>query len=439
MPASGSACDVETVARAFLSSLTKPGSLLLAVSGGSDSMALLHLLKVALDESLYPGVTLRAATVDHGLRAGSGEEARQVHAWCHALGVPHEVLFWDGEKPQSGLQAAARDARYRLLGDAATRHEALAIITGHTLDDQIETVAMRSLRSRQPLAPGMAGMAKATLYDRRHWILRPLLVSNREDLRHWLAGRRLAWLEDPSNENDAFERVRLRRETQGADTADRALQIADTGRERRARADALAAFIGSRARLEQDAIIVLEAAGADAILLLQATAVLATLAGGGRFLPDTQAVARLEKFLSSDEQKRIAVGRALIEKARGRLYFCRENRGLPSLRVEAGAAGCWDRRFIIENKGNSAITIGPLTGEDPAFLEACRDVPGAVRRVAMRSRPHVVGQVAPGRMTIARRIGLYDTFLPVFDLTLANAIARLVGRAAFVEPPVHPV
>jgi tRNA(Ile)-lysidine synthase len=439
VPSAGGARDVKTVVGRFLASLTRPGTLLVAVSGGSDSMALLHLLKHTLDQQPREGVILRAATVDHGLRVASAGEARQVQGWCRALGIDHETLRWEGGKPKSGLQAAARDARYRLLGEAATRHEALAILTGHTLDDQIETVAMRSARARQPKAPGLSGMAGAVFYGRRHWILRPLLGSSREELRHWLVENSIAWLEDPSNDDDAFERVRLRQERKGADKDRRAHESVEAGRERTARAGALADFIGARAGLEQDAIFVLEAAGADRTLLLQATSALATLAGGGHYLPDADATARLDQFLLADDRKRITVGRALIEKARGRLYLCREWRSLPSLQVEAGAAGCWDRRFFIRNGRLSAVTIAAADREDPAFLEACESVPGAVRRAAMRSRPSASGWRSQEQIAIERRIGLYDTFLPVFDLTLANAIARLVGRAAYVEPPVHPV
>ncbi len=402
-------------------------------------MALLHLLKCALDFSPDAGVMLRAVTVDHGLRAASAEEARQVHHWCRVIGIEHETLRWDGEKPESGLQAAARQARYRLLGEAAARHGAIAILTGHTLDDQVETVAMRSSRSRQPHAPGLSGMAKATLLDRRHWILRPFLGSSRSELRHWLAGRGIAWLEDPSNENNAFERVRLRRETKGSATGHHALEILEAGRERQARAEELAAFIGSRARLEQAAVFVLETGGGEPALTRRATAVLATLAGGGSFLPDAAASARLEAFLADDGQRRITIARALIEKTTDRVYVCREYRGLPSLRVEAGSTGCWDRRFVIDNRARKAVTVVPSVEDDRAFPEACDDVPALIRRAAMRSRPMVAGPAFQGQIAIERRIGLYDTFLPVFDLTLANALARLVGREAFVEPPVHPV
>ena len=88
----------------------------IGVSGGSDSMALLHLF--AAWARRRPKVRLVAFTVDHGLRATSAAEAKQVAAWCHALGVDHRILRWRGDKPRTGLQAAARAARYRLLGDA---------------------------------------------------------------------------------------------------------------------------------------------------------------------------------------------------------------------------------------------------------------------------------------------------------------------------------
>ena len=145
-----------------------------AVSGGSDSIGLL----VFLLEHLGEPSRLVAITVDHGLRAESADEARRVADFCVKLGLRHIVRKWEGAKPQTGIQAAAREARYRLLGDTALEIGACMVVTGHTEDDQLETIAMRAQRGA---GPGLAGIAPGTLSlggdGRMVWFARPFLKS----------------------------------------------------------------------------------------------------------------------------------------------------------------------------------------------------------------------------------------------------------------------
>ena len=141
-----------------------------------------------------------AATVDHGLRPGSGDEARQAGAAAQALGIPHEVLLW--QRAGSGnLMAAARDARLRLLSDWAHRHGLAAVVLGHTQDDQAETLMMRLNRGAG--VDGLAAMAPLRAALGIRW-LRPMLGLSRADLRHWLTARGIGWVDDPSNLNDDF-------------------------------------------------------------------------------------------------------------------------------------------------------------------------------------------------------------------------------------------
>jgi tRNA(Ile)-lysidine synthase len=187
-----------------------------AVSGGSDSMALLHLV-AQWSCSLRGPKELFALTVDHGLRSGSDVEAEQVGRWCAALRVPHFTLPWLGEKPKTGIQAKARKARYDLLAQWCRKNAVPILMTGHTADDQAETVYMRQQRTSS--LKSLAG-----IWPDNEWLgvrlLRPLLTTRREALQNYLKDLGEAWLNDPSNDNPEFERVRVRRALAGADTND---------------------------------------------------------------------------------------------------------------------------------------------------------------------------------------------------------------------------
>lgn len=174
-----------------------------AVSGGGDSIALMHLLVRAG----VPGV--QVATVDHQLRSGSASEAKEVERSAGRLGLPHTTLVWDDWHKRGNLQAAARQARHRLLGDWARDQGLEAVALGHTLDDQAETVLMRLARGSG--VDGLAAMApRRSTPDGLAW-LRPLLSERRSELRAWLRAEGIGWIDDPSNDDSRFDRVRARR------------------------------------------------------------------------------------------------------------------------------------------------------------------------------------------------------------------------------------
>ncbi|WP_195818566.1 tRNA lysidine(34) synthetase TilS [Roseobacter sp. MH60115] len=181
-----------------------PPALGIAVSGGGDSVALVHLLH-AFAES-HP-LQLYAVTVDHGLRAEAAEEAKSVGQLCQSLDIPHTVLPWTGWDGQGNLQKEARDARYKLIAEWARENRLQTIALGHTLDDQAETVLMRLARGAG--VDGLSAMTPRRLSRGITWI-RPLLGITRADLRHDLQSRGATWLEDPSNDDRRFSRVRMR-------------------------------------------------------------------------------------------------------------------------------------------------------------------------------------------------------------------------------------
>jgi len=202
--------DTSAIADADLSDLfasfPASGRVILAVSGGADSSALM-MLACRWRAAHADGPELIAATVDHGLRAGAHAEADAVGLLAQKLGIPHEILIWKGKKPATGIEAAARDARYRLLTELAQRRGATAIATAHTLDDQAETVLMRLAAGSGPA--GLAGMRPKEVRDGVA-LLRPLLGIPKRRLVATLERDGIPWSEDPMNANLAFARPRLR-------------------------------------------------------------------------------------------------------------------------------------------------------------------------------------------------------------------------------------
>ena len=188
---------------------------LLAVSGGSDSTALLVIAArwaEKLKKRRKRAPKLLAVTVDHGLRPESKREAAQVQRLARRLGVAHRTLLWNGQKPKTGLQEAARFARYRLLAEAAMRAGYEHILTAHTLDDQAETVLFRLARGSG--LTGLAGMAHAVALpaggDTAIFLVRPLLSVSKARLVATLKKAGVAHSEDPTNRDPRFTRTRLR-------------------------------------------------------------------------------------------------------------------------------------------------------------------------------------------------------------------------------------
>ena len=190
-------------AATVLAPLAVAKGLVLAVSGGADSVALMLLA------AHWPGrPPVIVATVDHGLRPDSRREAETVGLWAAALGLRHCLLTWQGDKPATRIQEKARAARYALLVQCAKDHGADAIATGHHADDQAETILFRLVKGS-----GMAGLAGMQAVMRRDDVthFRPLLDIAKTGLIDVCARQNHPWFEDPSNRNEFFARPHLRR------------------------------------------------------------------------------------------------------------------------------------------------------------------------------------------------------------------------------------
>ena len=202
-------------ANALFSGLEDLRGLVLAVSGGADSTALLFMAAgwaKRLKRQLKRAPELIAVTIDHGLRRESRREAAAVKRLARRLGVSHRTLGWRGAKPKSGLQVAARAARYGLLAQAAARAGFAHIVTAHTLDDQAETLLFRLARGSG--LSGLAGMAPVSPLpacgEGEIFLIRPLLSVSKTRLVATLKAAGIDYNDDPSNRDPRFARTRLR-------------------------------------------------------------------------------------------------------------------------------------------------------------------------------------------------------------------------------------
>jgi tRNA(Ile)-lysidine synthase len=336
----------------------------LAVSGGSDSTALMVLLAEWLcrnaDRSGRPLDAFTVLTVDHGLRPESSAEAHAVARQARTLGFGHATLVWEGDKPGTGLQAAARAARYRLLADYARAHGIGLILTGHTEDDQAETLLMRLARGSG--LDGLGAMApSAPLQDGESLLLgRPLLDMPKARLQASLRQRGIGWIEDPSNASPVFERVRLRAASSALESLGltSAMLSLSARRLRRARSaldrwvsDVLEPAAGmvevhpcgffafDRSRL---------GALPDEIIARVLTRAIAAAGGAGEPVP-LAGVEAILADLPSTSSGAWTLARARLAATPQRLLIEREpgRAALPVLSLAPGEAALWDGRFRV--------------------------------------------------------------------------------------------
>lgn len=370
MPLSQGAADGAAAARtAVLLAIENadPGAIALAVSGGGDSVALLHL---AHSVAAGSGRPLHAVTVDHGLRAESAHEAARVAAICKALGVPHDTLRWEGWDGQGNLQARARAARYALIADWARAQGIGTILLGHTRDDQAETFLMRLARTAG--VDGLSGMAARFPRNGVTWC-RPLLGTDRATLRAFLRGIGADWIEDPSNDDSRFERVRARAALAalaplGIDAATLA-RVSQHMDEARDALDACAAGLSQSMVRQDHGDLVVDWDGLAAHPLdLRRRILVAALVwiGTAAYPPRREDILSLLAEGGMDGQRTL-MG-CILRQERGGLRIFREFNAVRDLRCATDAV--WDGRWRLEGPHDPALCLAAL-GE--AGLRLCPD------------------------------------------------------------------
>ncbi len=373
----------------------------LAVSGGGDSVALLHM---AADWRRAVDLDVLVFSVDHGLRPEAAGEAAMVADVSAQLGFSCEILRWRPNARVRPNQATARRARHALLAEALRRRGGRLLLTGHTLDDQLETFLIRARAGSG--AYGLAGMSPLSVSPvwpegRDVAIGRPLLGERRADLRTYLSARGGAWIEDPSNDDEHFERVRVRRflasEPPIAARIERimrrlaglrALQDVAVGRALRETVD-----------VDAHGLVQIEAGGLSPGRLARMLQIsIAAAAGGDRLLDPGRSAALAAEVCSGGPAARITLGGAWIERAGPILRVARDPGAVDARAITSLQAGeVWDGRF---ERCETAVAEGR-----PARAE--KD-PG---RPAPLARPSAPPPAAPVRCLIGGRIAAIASVL----------------------------
>jgi tRNA(Ile)-lysidine synthase len=363
--------------------------LAVAVSGGPDSMALCLL---AERWTQARGGAIVGLIVDHGLRPESASEARQVAAWLAAHRIPRHILSWRGIKPGSGIQAAARAARYELLCAWCRAAGVLHLLTAHHRDDQAETVALRQARGSG--ADGLAGIAPVRELSGLR-LLRPLLTVPKAALIGLLETAGQPWLEDPSNRAARFARARLRRDAD--------LDVPHLGRlahrsaaDRAALDRAVAAWLAQHGRILAAGFAVLERRelAAAPIAIAQRAVQQALIAVGGKPYPPRQV--RLSPLLDALREDRASRARTLggcrVLPRGDELLVCREAGAIDhEIEPRARVWHAWDGRFMVRVTGEVQGLRVRAVGED-----GWRQLAPLPEPAGRPDLPAAVGQSLPG-------------------------------------------
>lgn len=415
-PAHNANRDLRKSAETIVQTL-KPGPIAIAVSGGCDSMAALNLISHANSQNR----DIYCFTVDHQLRDEAKLEAQFVADFCASRNIKHRTLIWDGDKPSTGIQNAARWARYDLLSKACNQVGAVGLVTGHNLDDQIETVIMRTLRDNTGKGMGLSGMASAALFFNCMWVLRPFLGARKQALKDYLSSESIDWVEDPSNHNETFERVRIRNQVDQSIKVD---EIEKYGRTRKTLNALAAGYIGKHCSTDNGLVFELNVVDVEKRTLEKVLETLVHVVGGRDRSLGRADVEALYNFATAKDNKRMTMGRVVLSKSGQQLLIYRENRGFSEQTIRASEEIRWDGRFLIKN----------TEAEMDIIIRQDGDQDGCPPLVRISEDEEWVPAQKCGFVRIRPIINKYDQVLSEFDFELANSVAKLLGRSAYCLP-----
>lgn len=421
------------------------------VSGGGDSLALLFLLQEYFEQKAL-SVNLIALTVDHALREESSCEAAFVQNLCKNHGISHKILRWQGEKPKTALMKKARLERYRLLCEEVSSYPHALLAVAHTLEDQIETYIMRL---RRGAGRGLAVMPPYSLLFEKVLLWRPVLACKREQLRGYLRQNQHNWLEDPSNNNSAYERVRIRQALAEIDKRSVQLAIEEAAQRRAAQSERLAYLIGYLKPHFDGACLSFVGAeekqqGEDFWFLL---GIFAAVCGGAQFLASEKQIQILKNFFQKTSMQpkplKFSLCGAVIERSKKKWRIWRENRGLPSVQLAPKHSCLWDNRYKIINHSKNIYTICALPQEEVKQIAthmskknmrdfskasaSCRFIhyPSLLTSLAIRRGEEFFlplqqeGARVKLQIEIHYSIEIFRQFLSVYDFVLYKALSKV--------------
>lgn len=378
----------------LFANLTHYPRVALAVSGGADSVALMFLVRSWLDlRSSGPQITV--LTVDHRLREAAASEAEWVKGKAKWLDFQHETLVWEGEKPRSGLQAEARSARYGLMTDYCRAVTIPAIATAHTSDDQAETFLMRLARGS-----GLDGLSAMEDISRRDGIdiLRPLLMISRPRIEAFLTKWDQSWLDDPSNEDERYERVRVRRKLKAAQSLGLSpAAIALSARRLRRARDALegvtSEFLRAKVSLHEAGFAKLRLPELIEIhedVAIRALARMIAAVGGSSDPLRLWQIEGCYRTMRRAPRSATLGGCRLIAK-NAELTIIREVGRMDTASgcdIQPGETKIWDGRFRVTHMGGEAgATLRALGADGISIVKAAKGQFGEVPRLAAMTLP----------------------------------------------------
>lgn len=349
-------------------------------------MALLHLLQKFCSPRQ---IQLHAVTVDHRLRPEAADEAAHVAQVCADMGVPHDILVWSGWDRAGNLQNAARHARYEKMAGWARSYGIDTVATGHTADDQAETVLMRL--ARRSGVDGLAAISQRSLRDGITWV-RPLLQTRREVLRSYLIRHDIGWTDDPSNDDDRYDRIKARKALKVlAPLGINAEALGEVAENMAAARKALDWYTFLAAKhlvtLDAGAVRMDEAEFNQQPAEIQRRLMVKAInwVSGGYYSPRRGALANVKTALSNGQAA--TVNGCQIRRIASRIWIFREHNAVRN--SDVAIADMWDGRWKLTKRQPDANTSElRIRALGPEGLEQCANW-------RLTGRPHVMLQSTP--------------------------------------------